>query len=39
MGRIVEPEEVAEAAVWLWTDKSSYVLGHALSVDGGWVIH
>lgn len=39
IGRIAEPEEVAEAAVWLCTNKSSYVLGHALSVDGGWVIH
>jgi NAD(P)-dependent dehydrogenase (short-subunit alcohol dehydrogenase family) len=39
IGRIAEPEEVAEVAVWLCTNSASYVLGHALSVDGGWVIH
>ncbi|MFC1925919.1 SDR family oxidoreductase, partial [Chloroflexota bacterium] len=39
IGRIAEPEEVAEAGVWLCTKAASFVLGHALSVDGGWVIH
>jgi len=39
IGRIAEPEEVAEAAVWLCTDAASFVLGHSLSVDGGYVIH
>ncbi len=39
IGRIAEPEEVAEAAVWLCTSAASFVLGHSLSVDGGWVIH
>ena len=38
IGRIAEPEEVAEAAVWLCTDAASYVLGATLSVDGGYVI-
>jgi NAD(P)-dependent dehydrogenase (short-subunit alcohol dehydrogenase family) len=37
MGRIAEPEEVAEAAVWLCSDAASYVTGHALPVDGGIV--
>ncbi len=37
MGRIGEPEEIAEAALWLASDKASYVTGHALPVDGGLV--
>ncbi len=36
--RIAEPEEVAEAAVWLCTPAASYVLGHSMSVDGGYVL-
>jgi NAD(P)-dependent dehydrogenase (short-subunit alcohol dehydrogenase family) len=39
IGRLAEPEEVGEAAVWLCTNAASFVLGHALSVDGGYVIH
>ncbi|MFC1925355.1 glucose 1-dehydrogenase [Chloroflexota bacterium] len=39
IGRFAEPEEVAEAAVWLCTNAASFVLGHALCVDGGYVIH
>jgi len=35
MGRLADPEEVGEAAVWLCTDAASYVLGHTLSADGG----
>jgi NAD(P)-dependent dehydrogenase (short-subunit alcohol dehydrogenase family) len=38
IGRIAEPEEVAQAVVWLCTDAASYVLGATLSVDGGYVI-
>lgn len=36
--RIAEPEEVAEAAVWLCTPAASYVLGHTLVADGGAVL-
>lgn len=35
MGRLGTPEEVAEAVVWLCSEASSYVTGHAFAVDGG----
>ncbi len=35
IGRIGEPEEIAEAVVWLCTDAASFVTGHALEADGG----
>jgi NAD(P)-dependent dehydrogenase (short-subunit alcohol dehydrogenase family) len=38
MRRLAEPEEVAEAAVWLCTPAASYVLGHTLVADGGAVL-
>lgn len=37
IGRMGQPEEVAEAVIWLCSDASSFVNGHALAVDGGWV--
>ncbi|MEW6444001.1 MAG: glucose 1-dehydrogenase [bacterium] len=36
MKRIAEPEEIAEAACWLCSDRSSFVTGHLLIVDGGF---
>ena len=39
IGRIGTSEEIAAAAVWLCTADASFVLGHALSVDGGYVAH
>jgi NAD(P)-dependent dehydrogenase (short-subunit alcohol dehydrogenase family) len=35
--RMGEAEEVAEAAVWLLSDASSYVVGHILATDGGFL--
>ncbi len=37
VGRMGEPEEVAAAVTWLCSDASSFVTGHSLTVDGGWV--
>lgn len=38
-GRIGEPEDVAEAAVWLASDRSDYVTGTTLFVDGGMTLY
>jgi NAD(P)-dependent dehydrogenase (short-subunit alcohol dehydrogenase family) len=35
MGRMGEPEEIAEAAVWLCSSRASFVTGQVLQVDGG----
>jgi NAD(P)-dependent dehydrogenase (short-subunit alcohol dehydrogenase family) len=37
MGRVGEPKEVADAVVWLCSDKSSFVTGHPLAIDGGFL--
>lgn len=38
VGRMAEPREIAEAAVWLCSGAASFVTGHAMAVDGGMVI-
>jgi NAD(P)-dependent dehydrogenase (short-subunit alcohol dehydrogenase family) len=38
IGRLGEPEEVAQAVVWLCSDKASLIVGTALGVDGGYLI-
>ncbi len=35
LGRIGEPEEVANAAMFLASDKASFITGQVLTVDGG----
>lgn len=35
MGRMGTADEIAEAVIWLCSDKASFVTGQALAVDGG----
>ena len=35
MGRIAEPVEIADGALYLAADASSFVTGHVLVIDGG----
>jgi NAD(P)-dependent dehydrogenase (short-subunit alcohol dehydrogenase family) len=38
MGRLGKPKEVADAVVWLCSDQASFVTGHTLVVDGGYLL-
>ncbi|MEH2300053.1 MAG: SDR family oxidoreductase [Nostoc sp.] len=38
IGRMGQPEEIANAVIWLCSDASSFVVGHALVVDGGQTV-
>jgi NAD(P)-dependent dehydrogenase (short-subunit alcohol dehydrogenase family) len=37
IGRLGIPDEVANAVIWLSSDEASFVTGHSMAVDGGWV--
>ena len=37
--RIGEPEDIAEAAVWLASDQSDYMTGTTLFIDGGMTLY
>ena len=37
MGRLGRPEEIADAVLWLCSPRASFVTGHPLLVDGGYV--
>ncbi len=36
MGRLAQPEEIAEMVVYLASDDSAFMTGQALIIDGGW---
>lgn len=38
MGRLAEPEEIADAVTYLCSDRSSFITGHDLVVDGGILV-
>jgi NAD(P)-dependent dehydrogenase (short-subunit alcohol dehydrogenase family) len=38
IGRAGRPEEIASAVLWLCCPEASYVVGHALTVDGGMTV-
>ncbi len=37
LGRFGVVEEIAQAALWLCSDESTFTVGHALAVDGGYL--
>jgi len=37
VGRLGRPEEIADAVVWLCSDRASFVTGQAIAIDGGYV--
>ncbi|WP_049936598.1 glucose 1-dehydrogenase [Haloplanus natans] len=37
MGRVGDPEEIGDAALWLCSDDASFVTGETLVIDGGYV--
>jgi NAD(P)-dependent dehydrogenase (short-subunit alcohol dehydrogenase family) len=37
VGRFGQPQEIGEGVVWLLSDASSFVTGHSMVIDGGWI--
>jgi NAD(P)-dependent dehydrogenase (short-subunit alcohol dehydrogenase family) len=37
IGRVGMPEEIAAAVVWMCSDEASFLTGHPMAVDGGYV--
>lgn len=38
VGRVAQPEDIANAALFLALDESDYITGSTIFVDGGWMI-
>ncbi|SMD26911.1 glucose 1-dehydrogenase [Kibdelosporangium aridum] len=38
VGRIAQPYEIADAVVWLCSDKTGFITGVALPIDGGYTV-
>ncbi len=39
IGRLGRSKEIADAVLWLCSSGSTFVIGHALAVDGGFTAH
>ena len=37
--RIGKPAEIAQTVAWLYSESSSYVIGHTLVADDGYKVH
>jgi NAD(P)-dependent dehydrogenase (short-subunit alcohol dehydrogenase family) len=37
MARMGSPDEIGEGVIWLLSDAASFVTGHSMVIDGGWV--
>ena len=37
VGRMAQPSEIGEAVAWLCSEAASFVTGHPMAVDGGYV--
>ena len=38
LGRLAQPLDVANAALWLASEEAAFITGVALEIDGGWSI-
>jgi NAD(P)-dependent dehydrogenase (short-subunit alcohol dehydrogenase family) len=39
LGRLAQPADVADAVAFLLGEKASFITGHSLYVDGGWLAY
>jgi len=39
MGRIAEPEEIADAVLFLCSEQSRFITGQIITVDGGYSVN
>lgn len=39
LGRLAQPADVADAVAFLLSEKASFITGHSLYVDGGWLAY
>jgi 3-oxoacyl-[acyl-carrier protein] reductase len=39
MGRLAQPADVADAVTFLLSEQASFITGHSLYVDGGWLAY
>lgn len=39
LGRLAQPADVADAVAFLLSDQASFITGHSLYVDGGWLAY